>query len=505
MDKRNRRRDTVDVAMLFEHGKVPPQDVPTETAILGAILMAHKDIDCQKVLQVAKPEHFYKSEHQIVFSAMLELWADDAPIDILTVTDKLRSSGELELVGGAYYIGTLTNGIAGSSHLPYWFHKIIYPKFLRREIIKVCSIAVRDSFEDDSDVFDKLDELIEELSACKPDVLFKPSHTAKSIGEEFSREMGLTDGESGEDEPAIGAKKYLTRHKKFNDIVSICENKIILSASHKAGLKSRFWNEIATSLLEDYPDEIALFWVSLEDDRKEQLRIWLSRKLLIRPDKIKFGVFDKLFKPTLSKLVQLWESFDMKIWDGDIKIKTIGTMFKQFVAERPGKLCLCIIDNVLSLSDHDDYKGNEISMHEYVGREILRIKRQTRGLILPIHHLNDDASVKSELAKGYRPSPVNIKGSGIWKQVAYQTILINYPRYYKDLIAQYSGDQKTVLENIWILDVATNRSHKEIDEESLIRYFVEPDFCLFEEISDDFETPIPEYVPPIKHDSEEPF
>jgi hypothetical protein len=55
------------------------------------------------------------------------------------------------------------------------------------------------------------------------------------------------------------------------------------------------------------------------------------------------------------------------------------------------------------------------------------------------------------------------------------------------------------------MDVATNRAHKEIDEESLIRFFVEPDYCLFEEISDDFETPEPEYVPLIKNENEQPF
>jgi len=55
--------------MLFEHGKVPPQDVPTEVAILGAILMSHKDINCQKVLPSASPNISNKSEHQIIFYA----------------------------------------------------------------------------------------------------------------------------------------------------------------------------------------------------------------------------------------------------------------------------------------------------------------------------------------------------------------------------------------------------------------------------------------------------
>ena len=503
MDKRKRKQ--VETVVIDQLGRVPPQDTNTEQYILGAILIAYKNIDCQKVLQSAQPEHFYLEQHRIVYSAMQELWEQDSPIDILTVTDQLRHTGELERAGNPVFIASLTNGVASTAHLPYWFYHIIYPLYLRRKMIEIGARTIDKGYDDTLEIFDELDNLIEELSACKPEVLFKPSYSAKSVGDDFIQNMGLTDEETTDDEPVVTVKKYLTRHKKFNDIVGICGNKIITLAGHKASLKSRYSNEIVTSLMEDYPDEVACYWVSLEDSAEEQLRIYLSRKVLIRPELIKFGTFDKLFRPTLHKWVKKWQSFDCKIRDNSVKIKDIGTAFKQFCAERPDKLNILVIDNVLSLADYDDFKYDINRAYDYIGGEILNIKRSTHGLIIPVHHFNDEASAKSELPNGYRPRIVNMKGTEVWRRISFQILLILYPRYYKDLVAQYSGDSKDILTSEWIMDVATNRAHKEVDEESLIRFFVEPDYCLFEEVDDSFEMPEPEYVEPIKPEEGTPF
>ena len=169
MDKR--RRKQVEPVVMDQLGRVPPNDEKTERAIIGAILFAYKDIPCQKVLQSANPEHFYTEPYRIVYSAMKDLWSNDEPVDILSVTNYLRRTGELETIDaknqtakdGALYIMTLTNGIAGSSNVNYWFHSIIYPLFLRRKIIEVSARAYESGYDDTADTFDELDNLIDEL------------------------------------------------------------------------------------------------------------------------------------------------------------------------------------------------------------------------------------------------------------------------------------------------------------------------------------------------------
>ena len=475
--------------VIDDTNKPMPHDDKVESAILGAIMVEPETAAAKQVLSVMKAEHFYLVKNQYMCNAILSLHHKDTVIDIITVTAELRDTGRLNEVDGPYRVTTYTDGVSSSTSVSTWFHTALYPLFIRRKLIEISQRMMDKSYEGTIDFIDLLDDSIDELSLCRPENMYKKVHSAKSAGDEFLREMGLSDDSAAEEEVLSTVKKYLTGHKQFDDIVSICADKIMIAASHKAGLKSRFTNHLITTLAEKYPNEIACYWVSLEDSAKEQLRIYLSSKVFLRPESIKFRLFDKIFNPELSKWVKVWQSFDIKIRDQSMKIKDIGTAFKQFCAERTGKLCILIIDNVLSLDDRNDFKYDPNQMYDYIGNEILEIKRQTHALIIPVHHYNDDASNKSELSNGYRPRLVNLKGTEVWKRVAFQTLLINYPRYYKDLLSQYSGDQKEVLQNVWILDVATNRGHSERDEESLIRFFVEPDFCLFEEIDSTFEMP----------------
>ena len=108
-------------------GKVPPQAVDIEEAVLGAILM-EKDAVIT-VLDILKPESFYKDAHQKIYNAIVELSTKEKPIDILTVTEELRSNDELESVGGPFYITQLTNRVASSAHIEY-HSRIVAQKYI---------------------------------------------------------------------------------------------------------------------------------------------------------------------------------------------------------------------------------------------------------------------------------------------------------------------------------------------------------------------------------------
>jgi replicative DNA helicase len=87
-------------------GKVPPQAIEMEQAILGAILIEKEAL--VTVSGILKPESFYHEKHQKVYGSILDLFAKSEPIDILTVTQDLRKKGQLEFVGGAFYVTELT-------------------------------------------------------------------------------------------------------------------------------------------------------------------------------------------------------------------------------------------------------------------------------------------------------------------------------------------------------------------------------------------------------------
>ena len=137
-----------------EYGRVPPQAVELEEAVLGALM-----IDSNAILDIGdilKPESFYNEAHQKIYSAILKLSEDLQGIDMMTVREELKNRGELEEVGGAAYLAQLTRNVTSSAHLE--FHaKIVAQKYIQRQLIRVGSDIQRNAYDSNNDVNDLLD------------------------------------------------------------------------------------------------------------------------------------------------------------------------------------------------------------------------------------------------------------------------------------------------------------------------------------------------------------
>ena len=114
-----------------DYGRVQPQAPELEEAVLGA-LMIEKDAYSQ-VSEILRPESFYEHRHQLIYAAITDLDVNQKPIDILTVKEQLAKRGELEEVGGPFYIAQLSSKVASSAHIEY-HARIIAQKALAREL-----------------------------------------------------------------------------------------------------------------------------------------------------------------------------------------------------------------------------------------------------------------------------------------------------------------------------------------------------------------------------------
>lgn len=140
-----------DLQNKYEIGKLPPQAVELEEAVLGACLIEADAVSV--VIDILTTDCFYKEQNGMVFSAILHLYKKSQPIDILTVTQRLKSEGQLELVGGAYYVSSLTNRIASSANIE--FHaRIVMQHFLKRELIRIGIESIKEAYDEQTDVFD---------------------------------------------------------------------------------------------------------------------------------------------------------------------------------------------------------------------------------------------------------------------------------------------------------------------------------------------------------------
>lgn len=140
-------------------GKVPPQAVDLEKAVLGAILLEKEAID----VTILKPEHFYHESHQSIFKAMKALQKKNSPIDFHTVSQELLKSEELEKIGGPFYLTTLTNGIFSAANIEI-HSQIIIEKFIKRELIRISLETVQNAYDDSTDTFMILDEAEKSIS-----------------------------------------------------------------------------------------------------------------------------------------------------------------------------------------------------------------------------------------------------------------------------------------------------------------------------------------------------
>ncbi len=185
-------------ALPNELGKVPPQAVDIEQAVLGAMMLEKNAVT--DVIDMLTPSSFYDPKHQFIYNAVRELFGNSSPIDLLTVTNKLRQNGELEAAGGAVYISQLTSRVASSAHVE--FHaRIIAEKYIKRELIRMSSEVIRDAYDDTSDVFDVLNKAEGDLFQIAENNMGKNADTMQNVVrqaiEEIEKASQNTDGISG--------------------------------------------------------------------------------------------------------------------------------------------------------------------------------------------------------------------------------------------------------------------------------------------------------------------
>ena len=146
----SRNREAYD-ALTETNGNVPPQAVELEEAVLGALMLEKDSIIT--VQEFITPEAFYTEEHRLIYKAIEELSMELKPIDLYTVTERLKAKKELKKVGGAAYLAQLTQKVGSAANVE--FHaKIIAQKYVQRELIRSATEIQRRSYDESTDVTD---------------------------------------------------------------------------------------------------------------------------------------------------------------------------------------------------------------------------------------------------------------------------------------------------------------------------------------------------------------
>ena len=136
-------------------GKIPPQAVEIEQAVLGAMILENESISL--VLSEIGPEYFYREEHQMIFNAIANINDRGVSVDFMVIAEELKKSNQLDESGGVYYLTELTNHVASSAHIEHHV-QVIKEKYIRRKAIESAMMLESKAYDETYDVADLISD-----------------------------------------------------------------------------------------------------------------------------------------------------------------------------------------------------------------------------------------------------------------------------------------------------------------------------------------------------------
>ena len=189
------RRSEEDVqAMHRRAGRIPPQATDVEQSVLGAMLIEREAIP--RAIEILTADSFYSSKHKKIYAAVAGLFERGNPVDLITLTEELRRRGELDEIGGAYYLTELTTQVASAANVE--FHaRIIAEKYLLREMIETMTSLVGEAYDPSSDAFELLDKTEAEIFSISETQLRRPAASITDVIKSTLQQLEAVHGREG--------------------------------------------------------------------------------------------------------------------------------------------------------------------------------------------------------------------------------------------------------------------------------------------------------------------
>ncbi|MBC6399883.1 MAG: replicative DNA helicase [Ekhidna sp.] len=407
------------ISSLSEHlGKLPPQAIEIEEAVLGALMLERDALS--NVMDILHPESFYRDAHQEIYAAIVDLFKDSQPVDIKTVTHQLRKAGKLELVGGAHYVVELTTKVNSAANVEY-HARIIAEQSIKRELIRISSEIQKDAYEDTIDVFKLLDRAEQSLFDVSESHIRKNYDKMSSLMHQAideiqtrkDRKDGLTGVPSG-----FSALDRVTSGWQASDL-------IIIAARPGMG-KTAFVVSALRNAAIDFDTPVAIF--SLEMSSVQLVNRLISAEAELPGEKIKKGdLADYEWEQMIHKTRKLSEA---PIFIDDTPALSILELRAKCrrLASQHG-VTLIIIDYLQLMSGDADNRGG--GNRE---QEIASISRALKGIAkelnVPVIALSQLSRAVETRGGDKRPQLSDLRESGSIEQDADMVMFLYRPEYY---------------------------------------------------------------------------
>jgi replicative DNA helicase len=467
---------------ITDFGRLPPQAIELERAVLGAIMLNKNVIN--EIVVILNVDSFYDTKHHFIFKAIFDLFKESKPIDLLTVTNQLKSKNELEIAGGAAYISTLTSRIASTANVEY-HARIVSQKFIQREIIRFSAEMISEAFEEGADIFELINKVESNLFEITSKNIKKNADemrdTVHKAVLEIEKARNNKDGISGVPSGFRELDK-ITAGWQRSDM-------IILAARPAMG-KTALVLSMARNMAVDFNMGVAYFSLEMSS-------IQLVKRLISSETRIEGK---KLMKGNLrDDEVQQLHSRIQKLIDAPIYIDdTPGINVFDFRAKcrrlKSTKNIEIIIIDYLQLMSGGTQKGNgnreqEISL---ISRTIKEVAKELNIPVIALSQLS--RSVESRGGEK-RPILSDLRESGSIEQDADIVSFLYRPEYYK-LLQNENGES-----NLGIAELMIEKHRN--GELGVVRLKFIGEFTVFENLHDYSETTSPENMLSVDNSFEE--
>jgi replicative DNA helicase len=433
---KKRKPLTKQINHFIEGSKIPPQAIELEEAVLGALMLEKHAIT--QIGEILLPESFYKESHAIIYKSIRDLAINAQPIDILTVTADLRKKGELDLVGGAFYITQLTNRIASAANIEY-HARIVAEKYLQRELIRISGEIQTEAYEDDSDAFDLLDSAERKLFELSQGNIKKAMQSMKKVIIDTLKDIedlkhktgkftGVPSGFSKLDRLTAGFQK--------SDLIIVAarpgmgKTAFALSVARNASLESLNVGE--------KPRAIAIF--SLEMGNKQMVSRMISSEAEIHGHKLRTGELqDYEWAQLNSKISRLSEA---PIFIDDTPALSVFELrAKCRRLKQQNNIQMVLIDylQLMRGDDGNNKNGNREQEVSFISRSL---KALAKELDVPVIALSQLSRMTERRTGGSnRPMLSDLRESGSIEQDADMVMFIYRPEYYQ--LAEWEDGEPT--------------------------------------------------------------
>ncbi len=398
-------------------GRMTPHARELEEAVLGAMMLEKEKIS--EVSDILSERHFYAPENKIIFNAIIYIAQQpNSVVDLLTVHNHLKSTNQLELIGGSYYLAQLTNKVSSAANIAY-HARILSQKMIQRELIRVSGEIATDAFDDGQDSFVLLDDSERKLYEIK-NIGLKRSYKPIIDLVELSKRQ-LEERSSKDNDGITGVASG------FSDLDRITSgwqpSDLIILAARPAMGKTAFALSLARNAAVDFKKKVMIF--SLEMADVQLVNRLISAEAQIPADKIRKSNLDAdEWKRLHEKTVALSES---KIFiDDSPQLNILDLTAKCRRLHSQEGLDMVVVDYLQLLRHETKGQGNREQEIAFISRSLKGLAKELQVPVVALAQLSREV----EKRNNKRPQLADLRESGSIEQDADMVMFLYRDDYY---------------------------------------------------------------------------